>query len=121
MLRSRRLRRPTRSEAPPGVIMSSQPRRVAAFEAARLRLGAQRDRRLLEDGGIARGFGDAPLRFDVGGLGRAFATAVDLACAVAGFVIGKLGRALEKARVATVLKDQPTQADSRSAALSIPH
>ena len=56
--------------------------------------------------GIARGVGDALLRFDLGGFARAFAIALGFTCAVAGFAVGKLGATVEKARVATVLKDQ---------------
>ncbi|CDX43260.1 Glycosyl transferase family 2 [Mesorhizobium sp. SOD10] len=40
--------------------------------------------------GIVRGFGDAILRADAEGLGRAFAIAAGLACSIGGFIIGKL-------------------------------
>jgi len=56
--------------------------------------------------GIARGLGDVLLRSDIGGLARACAIALGLACAVTGFAVGKLGATLEKARLATVLRDQ---------------
>jgi len=56
--------------------------------------------------GVARGFGDTLLRLDTGGLGRALAIVAGLACAVAGFAIGKLGAILGRDRFVSELKGQ---------------
>jgi hypothetical protein len=56
--------------------------------------------------GVLRGLGDTVLRFDVSGFGRAFAIVTGLACAVAGFAVGKLGAIVDGARAMAVPKRQ---------------
>lgn len=56
--------------------------------------------------GVVRGLGDTFLRFDVGGLGRALAITVGLACTVTGFAVGKLGSMIDELRPISVPKSQ---------------